>query len=692
MGFVRSKRKYYKYTYTDWTQPTLSANGTVGGDSFACRANSTYTGYDTYKAFDNSSTTAWAENTTTNSGYLEFYSPVKLKVSKITIQNRHEYTNTWASGVVYGSLDGTDYYEMATFTNSNVTASSSWDINITNQQVAKYIKISTTSLLNSSHTLAVAQMTLTAQEAIPVESTINDYDYYEYESLKNYILTRTEISDWTQPVLKSNGDIYGSRFACTESSYYTESDGREQRAWRLFSGDSTGEEWQINSVSTSSTYWATFYNPNPLKISALQVQNGTGSFSPTKLVFQGSNDNSTWTTLGTTTNNNTTTGDLWNATIDTTGWYKYYRIVVTPRTTTSLQVARLKITAEEMRVNRYLFARKKKLYYKYQDWTQPVLSANGTMGGDSFAVSQSSYNNTGNEAYQVFNNDNKSWQSKAYDTNPQWLTFYNPKPLKLEKIKIYNITSETVYYPKGMYIQGSNDNSTWETLYTYTGTSYVAEITCEVSSDKAYKYHRIYIYDRAYFDSENCFAIITDVEITAQEAIGIYVDNGNIYKDWIQPINPSGISATSGWTDPTKAFDGNSSTYTECGTVTDYIEWDLGTDILLSSVTATGYWVNAVVRACNMIIKSVDSYGSETTLGVTTGSADTTTYSLTTSFSETVVNKLRFYLTTNHLNAEPSTQYPTRIREINLTAREFVKTGDTIDDYDYIKYEDTKFY
>lgn len=167
------------------------------------------------------------------------------------------------------------------------------------------------------------------------------------------------------------------------------------------------------------------------------------------------------------------------------------------------------------------FVRSKRKYYKYTytDWAQPTLTANGTLGGSSFAVDCSSYVWAEKNAYAAFDDGTSYWQSAVSATEAQWLTFYNPKALKLEKIKIYNYTGETFYYPKGIYIQGSNDNSTWETLYTYTGTTHVADITCEVSSNTAYKYHRIYIYDRAYYDSSNCYAIIVDVEITAQEVI-----------------------------------------------------------------------------------------------------------------------------------------------------------------------------
>lgn len=158
--------------------------------------------------------------------------------------------------------------------------------------------------------------------------------YYKYDDV-----------NWTQPVLTANGTMGGSSFACTQSDYYTESDGRKQEAWRMFSS-SNAEEWQINDVSTSKTYWASWYNPKPLKISKLQVVNSKDAqFSPTKLVLEGSNDNSSWTTLGTTNNSNVTANSTWDATISSTGWYKYYRIVVTPRVGTAVMVNKLKITA-----------------------------------------------------------------------------------------------------------------------------------------------------------------------------------------------------------------------------------------------------------------------------------------------------------------------------------------------------------
>lgn len=151
---------------------------------------------------------------------------------------------------------------------------------------------------------------------------------------------------------------------------------------------------------------------------------------------------------------------------------------------------------------------------------------------------------------------------------------------------------------------------------------------------------------------------------------------------WSQPVNPSGITATSGWTNPANAFDNNESTYATCGTSTDYIEWKLGAEVLLRGITATGQWVSAAARSCNLIVKSVNANGTETTLGRTTGAGKTATYNLSVTFAEVQVNRLRFYLTNGDDNAAPTTTYKSRIREIKLTATQQVVAG-TESDYSF---------
>lgn len=160
------------------------------------------------------------------------------------------------------------------------------------------------------------------------------------------------------------------------------------------------------------------------------------------------------------------------------------------------------------------------------------------------------------------------------------------------------------------------------------------------------------------------------------------------YESWTQPVNPSGITATSGWGNPKNAFDGSDGTYATCGTTSDYIEWDLGTDILLSGITANGQHVTNTAWASNITVKSVDSSGKETKLGTTTGTT-TGAYTVRCTFSETKVNKLRFYLSMNDQGSNPSTSTKTRIKEIKLTATQQVVEA-TADDYAYSVVETDK--
>ena len=84
-----------------WTQPKLSANGTIGGNAFACIGNGEYSS-DTkgYKAFDKSTSTYWYGLRGNLPYYLEWYNPVALKISQIIFT-----TGTARSDVEYCTKD-----------------------------------------------------------------------------------------------------------------------------------------------------------------------------------------------------------------------------------------------------------------------------------------------------------------------------------------------------------------------------------------------------------------------------------------------------------------------------------------------------------------------------------------------------------------------------------------------------------
>lgn len=137
------------------------------------------------------------------------------------------------------------------------------------------------------------------------------------------------------------------------------------------------------------------------------------------------------------------------------------------------------------------------------------------------------------------------------------------------------------------------------------------------------------------------------------------VNTGTTYT---QPVNPTGITATSGWTNAINAFDGNASTYAFCGTTTDYIEWDLGQTLFISGFSATGNWVNAVSHASDLNIYKVNRDGSETLIAKGTGHTDSDTYTTSATFNSVACSKIRF-----RLNEAASTAQ-SRIRDIKITA------------------------
>jgi hypothetical protein len=122
-------------------------------------------------------------------------------------------------------------------------------------------------------------------------------------------------------------------------------------------------------------------------------------------------------------------------------------------------------------------------------FTQPNLTSNGVLGGDSFAVSGTGQVSTSYDAYKAFDgNSGTYWW--ASNSNNNTLTFYNPKKIKVSQIAMTNYSNSSTYLPSEVIVQGSNDNQTWEDLYT---GGYETDLvrTMDINSSKAYFYYRI---------------------------------------------------------------------------------------------------------------------------------------------------------------------------------------------------------
>ena len=143
-AFVDYLADKYGSTEVAWTQPVLTSNGTLGGDSFAVYASNSYNGttYPIYKSFDGDSSTIWYDSSVPVD--VIFYNPKPLKVTNIQCQNRTDANNyAFTAGTVYGSNDNITYTQIDTFTNSDTTQGSTWDIDLSgNTNAYLYYKIS----------------------------------------------------------------------------------------------------------------------------------------------------------------------------------------------------------------------------------------------------------------------------------------------------------------------------------------------------------------------------------------------------------------------------------------------------------------------------------------------------------------------------------------------------------------------
>lgn len=151
-------------------------------------------------------------------------------------------------------------------------------------------------------------------------------------------------------------------------------------------------------------------------------------------------------------------------------------------------------------------------YYKeiYTDWEQPSsVSYSNPLGGDVFTVGQLGWSN-----YPITNSFNASGGDSIIAASPARVVMYNPKPLKVSKIRVQNRGYDGVnnWYSKGT-LQYSDDGSTWIDVQTFSGaqgnSAWYPDIIPQEQG--AHKYWGLYMTGR-YGD-----AGFNKIELTAQE-------------------------------------------------------------------------------------------------------------------------------------------------------------------------------
>jgi len=215
MKLVQNPKRYYwkretVYDIKSWTRPNLTANGTIGGSSFACTAINAQTKYDAYYAFNNSNAVWQPINKTAFPQWIEWYNPNALKITQIVIEHGDYYhTGGINSSTIYqcyiqdwklqASEDGNTWVDITsgTVSVSDIHLHRNLTITISNSNFYKYWRFDTLSIYGSGSTTTYAyvkidDIAITATQKAPrtiiVPGTESDYDYYtdsfEYKAIK----------------------------------------------------------------------------------------------------------------------------------------------------------------------------------------------------------------------------------------------------------------------------------------------------------------------------------------------------------------------------------------------------------------------------------------------------------------------------------------------------------------------------
>ena len=161
-------------TEVDWVQPTLSDNGTMGGNSFACDASGSQSGHPAWHALDGtiSSTNYWQSvSTTSTPGYFYFYNPVPIKVTAIKLYTYQVSTgNYYLEGKVQACNDNSSWVDVSS--NYHVDYLSGTVTVDTNGEFYNYYRLVCTKCNSPSQNTFIAEMEITAKQMSSAANSI----------------------------------------------------------------------------------------------------------------------------------------------------------------------------------------------------------------------------------------------------------------------------------------------------------------------------------------------------------------------------------------------------------------------------------------------------------------------------------------------------------------------------------------
>lgn len=271
--------------------------------------------------------------------------------------------------------------------------------------------------------------------------------------------------EWYSPDnLSSNGTLGGDTFAVYASN---NSDANLFPAWKMFDGDGS-TCWYNTSVPTDLI----FYNPEPIKFKTIEFTNceDTPNYTFTAGTVYGSNDNVTYTLIGTFTNNATGAGDsycvLEEGGLTSPDFYKYYKVSLTGATQNSVGISGVFMAG---------YKSETKTVYNPLRYTvtAPIYSSN--FQGTGTTNSSTGYVKNNNDTLSAFGSNGTLASNYGLDKQfyiqvkfkvSQWSPYYDTSSVQI--FNLYNRSGN--FYP----IQfGNGQGNIFAFKYTRQGTNCV---------------------------------------------------------------------------------------------------------------------------------------------------------------------------------------------------------------------------
>lgn len=203
----------------------------------------------------------------------------------------------------------------------------------------------------------------------------------------------------------------------------------EQQGIHALAGSNSG--W--HSTTNSLPHWVGFYTKLIIvKSFSFRVDGNTG-YVPTTFYWQGSNDGSTWETLGSfSRNQNMVEDETYVIPENKRSAYKFHRLYITAAPNSYQYVCNLRINAELETISERL--------QSYIGWSQPVVTSNTSYG--IISASSSAENCEAFRAVDtVTSTESNGW---ATDNSQEgWWKWEFPESLKFKRIVFVNRNSET---------------------------------------------------------------------------------------------------------------------------------------------------------------------------------------------------------------------------------------------------------